>query len=182
MCNLKKSLVTFFICLICFQSFCFPAYADVVSTTTSLPITTTTTTTTTSNSLIIGKSSIDIVVSNDNLFTGLDTLISSYVPQSIDNNTKTLLTKSLISLVVSVVTGDSVYTLETFKDAFVQICLQYGIEVTEDFLDAITKYATHYLDSEFEQGQTDIYLSSIYSTLGFISIVLVLIWIGGARL
>lgn len=177
-----KNLFVFIVFMVCIFKFdCFTCSATEITSSPIVSSVTTTLNTTSKNTLVLGESKMNIVVSNDDMFTSLDTLLTTYTPQ-LSNDTKKMLSKALVSLVVSVVTGDGSYTLETFKDAFVQICTQYGVEITEDFLDAITKYATYYLDSEFEQNETDAMLSAIYSSLGFISILLVLIWIGGTRI
>lgn len=166
---------------------------DNVSSTSSVPVdnasesTTTTskksTTGTKTEKAKIGESKFNIVVSNDDMFTGLDTLIDAYTTEQyapqISAETKATITKLLTSLVISVATGDSSYTLETFKDAFVKILVEHGVNVTDDVIEAIIKYATHYLDDEFENNETNVILDSIYISLGFITILLIALWQGG---
>lgn len=119
-----------------------------------------------------------IVVTTDNLFTGLDTLVTAYAP-TIDTSTKELLLKSLGGLVLGVVTGDTVYSVSTFKTAFVDTLVKYGVQVNDDCLDAIDKYIAYYLDDQFEQNDSDTWLSMIYVSLTFVSTILLFIWIRG---
>lgn len=123
---------------------------------------------------------LNVVVTNDNMFTGLDTIVNTY---SVDlpSETKTLMLKSLCSLIVSVVSGDASYTLDSFVTSFTEILGQYGVEVTDDIVDAVTKYAVYYLDDCFEQNDTNMYLSGIYSSLGFITVLLIALWQGGGN-
>lgn len=159
------------------------AYADDTTvTTTSITtseVSSETTNITTNEKIVLGYS--DIVVKNDDMFSSLEVLLDTYTTdvyvQSIGAETKSFLFKTLTSLVVSVVSGDASYTLETFKDTFVQILANYGINVTNDVIDAITKYAITYLNDELVVDENEITLSCIYSALMFVSVLLVLIYL-----
>jgi hypothetical protein len=124
---------------------------------------------------------IEVIVTSADMFSSLDTILDTYSPATMDIDTKLQLTKTLTSLVISVVTGDVSYTLDTFVQSFTDILIEYGVEVTEDIVDAITKYAVYYLDEQFEQNSTDIYLGGIYSSLGFITVLLIALWQGGGN-
>lgn len=137
-------------------------------------------TTTSKKEMTIGISSkYEIIVQNDDAFTGLDSFMENYTLPEMSAETKQLLFKSLTSLVVSVITGDGSYTLETFKTAFIEICTSYGIDITEDFMENLDKYISKYLDDEFESNETNVMLNSIYVSLGFIIILLIALWQGG---
>ncbi len=193
--NFSKQLITVVVSCI-FLNFCGgELYADTITYGSNFGYSSTTTTdsgvsnsTTTSKEAIkrgatetttIGTSGTgQIVVTTDNLFTGLDTLVTAYAP-TIDTATKELLLKSLGGLVLGVVTGDTEYTIATFKTAFVDTLVKYGVQVNDDCLDAIDKYIAYYLDDQFEQNDNDIWLSMIYVSLTFVSTILLLIWIRG---
>lgn len=133
----------------------------------------------------IGQSSFNIVVTNDDMFTGLETLLDAYTTEQyapgITAETKSTLTKLLTSLIVSVATGDSSYTLQTFKDAFIQILVKHGINVTDDVVDAITKYAVHYLEDDLEEDDTDYYLVWIGGTVGMMTTLFITSQMGGVH-
>lgn len=141
--------------------------------------------TTTTKETVIGYSSFNIVVSNDDMFTGLEVLVDAYTSDDyaseITPAVKLTLLKLLTSLVISVVTGDVSYTLDTFVDAFVQILVDNGINVTEDVIDAITKYAVHYLGDDLEQDSTDTYLIWIGSSLGLMTTLFITSQQGGVH-
>lgn len=115
----------------------------------------------------IGSSSFDIVVNQDDCFTGLNTLVSSY-GYNLDDNTKNLLLKELTTLVIDITTNGG-YTLDTFKTAFLEILVKYGIEITEDVLDAVLKYSIHYFNDDFEQEDNEQLLVWIGGTLGMMT-------------
>lgn len=123
--------------------------------------------TTTSKSLVLGSSIFDIVVNQDDCFIGLDTLVSAYC-YNLDDNTKNLLLKELTTLVIDITTNGG-YTLETFKTAFLEILVKYGIEITEDVLDAVLKYSIHYFNDDFEQEDNEQLLVWIGGTLGMMT-------------
>ena len=133
----------------------------------------------------IGQSSFNITVTNDDMFTGLETLLDAYTTEQyapqMTSETKAIITKLLTSLVVSVATGDSSYTLQTFKDAFIQILINHGINVTDDVVDAITKYAVHYLDDDLEEDDTDTYLVWIGGTVGMMTTLFITSQMGGVH-
>lgn len=133
----------------------------------------------------IGQSSFNITVTNDDMFTGLETLLDAYTTEQyapqMTSETKAIITKLLTSLVVSVATGDSSYTLETFKEAFVKILVEHGINVTDDVVDAITKYAVHYLDDDLEEDDTDTYLVWIGGTVGMMTTLFITSQMGGVH-
>ena len=133
----------------------------------------------------IGQSSFNVIVTNDDMFTGLETLLDAYTTEQyapqMTAETKATLRKLLTSLIVSVATGDSSYTLQTFKDAFVQILVKYGINVTDDVVDAITKYAVHYLEDDLEEDDTDTYLVWIGGTVGMMTTLFITSQMGGVH-
>lgn len=133
----------------------------------------------------IGQSSFNVIVTNDDMFTGLETLLDAYTTEQyapqMTAETKATITKLLTSLVVSVATGDSSYTLQTFKDAFVQILVKYGINITDDVVDAITKYAVHYLEDDLEEDDTDTYLVLISGTVGMMTTLFITSQMGGVH-
>lgn len=133
----------------------------------------------------IGQSSFNVIVTNDDMFTGLETLLDAYTTEQyapqMTAETKATITKLLTSLVISVVTGDSSYTLQTFEDAFIQILIDYGIDVTDDVTDAITKYAVHYLEDDLEEDDTDTYLVWIGGTVGMMTTLFVTSQMGGVH-
>lgn len=133
----------------------------------------------------IGQSSFNVIVTNDDMFTGLETLLDAYTTEQyapqMTAETKATITKLLTSLVISVVTGDSSYTLQTFKDAFIQILIDYGINVTDDVIDAITKYAVHYLEDDLEEDDTDTYLVWIGGTVGMMTTLFITSQMGGVH-
>lgn len=141
--------------------------------------------TTTEKEAGIGQSNFNIVVSDDDMFTGLETLLNAYTTEQyapqMTTETKAILTKLLTSLVVSVATGDGSYTLETFKDTFVQILVEHGVNVTEDVIDAITKYAVHYLEDDLEDNETEDYLVWIGGTLGMMTTLFITSQMGGVH-
>ena len=194
--NFSKQLITVVVSCIFLTNFCGgELYADTITYGSNTGYSSTTTTdsgvsnsTTTSKetakrgateTTTIGTSGTgQIVVTTDNLFTGLDTLVTAYAP-TIDTATKEVLLKSLGGLVLGVVTGDTEYTVSTFKTAFVDTLVKYGVQVNDDCLDAIDKYIAYYLDDQFEQNDSDTWLSMIYVSLTFVSTILLLIWIRG---
>ena len=198
--NFSKQLITVVVSCIFLINFCGgELYADTITYGSDTGYSSTTTTDSgVSNSTTTGKVTIkgrtterttktttigtsgtgQIVVTIDNLFTGLDTLVTAYAP-TIDIATKELLLKSLGGLVLGVVTGDTEYTVSTFKTAFVDTLVKYGVQVNDDCLDAIDKYIAYYLDDQFEQNDSDTWLSMIYVSLTFVSTILLLIWIRG---
>lgn len=177
----KKNLVVLSTGLLCVFSFGGLTYADENTSTNVTNVDTSRSnidTTSTFDEVTIGASQYEIIVKNDDAFTGLE-FVESYTLPEMSSGTKTLLLRSLTSLVVSVITGDGFYTLETFKDAFIEVCASYGLDITEDFLNSLDKYTSTYLDDEFENSETNIILNSIYISLGFIIILLILLWQGG---
>ena len=133
----------------------------------------------------IGQSSFNITVTNDDMFTGLETLLDAYTTEQyapqMTAETKATLTKLLTGLIVSVATGDSSYTLQTFKDAFIQILINHNINVTDDVVDAITKYAVHYLEDDLEEYDTDTYLVWIGGTVGMMTTLFITSQMGGVH-
>lgn len=122
---------------------------------------------TTSKALVVGSSSFDIVVNQDDCFTGLNTLLSAYAPV-LSDDVKSSLLSELTSLVVNISTNGG-YTLETFKTAFLEILVKYGVEVTEDVVDAVVKYSVHYFNDDFEQEDNEQLLVWIGGTLGMMT-------------
>lgn len=128
---------------------------------------------------------VNVVVSNDDMFSGLDVLIDAYTTEyyapEMTDETKAILTKLLTSLIISVATGDGSYTLETFKDAFIEILVEYGINVTDDVDDAITKYAVQYLEDDLEDDETDDYLVWIGGSVGLMTTLFITSQQGGVH-
>lgn len=136
---------------------------------------------TTEQKTTIGQSNFNIVVSNDDMFTNLDTFVDNYTFPGMSAETKQLLLKSLTSLVISVITGDSSYTIDTFKSAFVDICVSYGIDITDDFLQSLDKYTSKYLDDEFEQVEEENLLVWIGGTVGLMTTLFITSQLGGVH-
>lgn len=133
-----------------------------------------------SNDVVLGESNFNVVVTQDDVFLGLDTFVDFY-SSDLDDVTKSLLTKELTSLVLSVFTDDASYTLETFKTAFVEVLTNYGIEVTEDVLDAIVRFSVHYLSDNLQDDDQDEYLAWIGSTLSTMVILFLISQQGGVH-
>lgn len=176
----KRQLITCIASISCFFLLGDNIYADEVVTSNSSIITTSITSnssTSSTSSKTVGSSGYSITVSKETAFTALDGLVSVIVPDCPE-----VVRKLLVGLVVEVISGDEGITLVTFTDDFCNILTDNGYVVTDDMRDKIKEYALTYLDEEFEQNNTDNMLSGIYTTLGFISGLLILIWIGGARI
>ena len=121
-----------------------------------------------------------IIVSTDTMFTGLETLIDFYAPELSVEVKKTLL-NSLNNLVISVVAGDSGYTIDTFKVVFLEILSNSGVEITEDLIDALDKYISYYLDSQFEEDETQSILVWIGGTVGMMTTLFLTSQLGGVH-
>lgn len=128
---------------------------------------------------------VNVVVSNDDMFSGLDVLLNAYTTEyyapEMTDETRAIVMKLLTSLVISVATGDTSYTLDTFKDAFVEILVEYGIEVTEDTEDAITKYAVQYLEDDLDEDDIDNYLVWIGGSVGLMTTLFITSQQGGVH-
>lgn len=121
-----------------------------------------------------------IIVSTDTMFTGLETLVEFY-GSGLDATVRDSLIKSLTELVVSVVAGDSGYTMDTFKVAFLDILSNSGIQVTDELVDAVDKYTFYYLDSQFEEDETQSILVWIGGTVGMMTTLFLTSQLGGVH-
>ena len=121
-----------------------------------------------------------IIVSTDTMFTGLETLVDFY-GSGLDATVRDSLIKSLTELVVSVVAGDSGYTMDTFKVAFLDILSNSGIQVTDELVDAVDKYTSYYLDSQFEEDETQSILVWIGGTVGMMTTLFLTSQLGGVH-
>ncbi len=141
--------------------------------------------TTTARETTIGQSNFNVIVSNDDMFTGLETLLDAYTTEQyapqMTIETKATLTKLLTDLIVSVSTGNSSYTLQTFREAFIKLLVEYGVNVTDDVVDAITKYSVHYLEDDLQEDDTDAYLVWIGGSVGMMTTLFLTSQLGGVH-
>lgn len=121
-----------------------------------------------------------IIVSTDTMFTGLETLVDFYVPELSVEVKKTLLS-SLNDLVITVISGDSGYTIDTFKVAFLEILSNSGVQVTEDLINALDKYTSYYLDEQFEEDETQSILVWIGGSVGMMTTLFLTSQLGGVH-
>lgn len=115
--------------------------------------------------LVIGSSNINVMVKQDNCFTGLDELLNFYIPDVWQPEYRYSLATDLQSLLVDIMSNGG-YTLSVFKSAFIEILQRYGIEVNEDFIKAIEQYGSYYFNDDFAQEEEEILLVWIGGTLG----------------
>ncbi len=121
-----------------------------------------------------------IIVSTDTMFTGLETLVDFYAPELSVEVRKTLL-NSLDNLVITVISGDSGYTIDNFKVAFLEILSNSGVQVTEDLIDALDKYTSYYLDEQFEEDETQSILVWIGGSVGMMTTLFLTSQLGGVH-
>jgi hypothetical protein len=116
--------------------------------------------------LTIGESAFNIVVSHDkdDCYTALDELLDLELPEGFSDSARTALTSKLKSLIVDLMSNGG-YTLEAFKVAFVLVLQSFGIEVSEEFVDAIIYFASYYFNDDFEQEDNEVLLVWIGSSL-----------------
>lgn len=151
--------------------------SSIAGTTSNSSVTTTKQKVTTEST--IGVSNLNIVLSSDDALTGLSTLTDFY-GSNLSADTKQALLKDLTSLVVGVISNGG-FTLDSFKTAFIEILVKYGIEITEDLTNAIVKYAVHYLNDDFEQEDNETLLILISGSLGLMTTLFVTSQQGGVH-